>query len=103
MRLIDADELRSSLTKLIEKESSRDGFVSEIGFGVKLSTSILDRMKTIEPVKHGHWIKKGFGYKCSECGAIDNEAYFFRKECGKIQYSEYCRVCGTHMDDEVIE
>lgn len=91
MRLIDADALKrkayyatvyDELSCIVDRED-------------------IDEAPTIDPVKHGCWKKSGFGWKCSECGARDDEAYFYRNDIGKIQYSDYCRVCGAKMSEEV--
>lgn len=55
----------------------------------------IDEAPTVDPVKHGEWIKVYEGnYQCSECGdwvAADEE---------DIKTLYYCTNCGTKMDEE---
>lgn len=42
-----------------------------------------------EPVRHGHWVKKGGWYWCSECGDHWGD-----------DGANYCPNCGAKMDGE---
>lgn len=81
MRLIDADELKEKL--------------SEVGwydlYDEDKAIACIDKMPTIDPVKHGHWIDIDFETdRCSECG------HDF--EFGSGWY--FCPLCGAEMDGE---
>ena len=68
----------------------------------------IERIGKLEPVKHGHWIDRGWDgdgdwqidgrgrcwyvYECSECSA---------KLCGSFVGTKYCHSCGAKMDEEV--
>lgn len=60
--LPEADELTNELEK---------GFVAQI-----------QKMPTIDPTKHGHWIGRYFPYKCSECGKMNDSKDNFCWNCG---------------------
>lgn len=46
-----------------------------------------------EPVRHGHWIRKGLRWHCSACGygAFNSDFVFGAR---------YCPTCGAKMDAE---
>ena len=106
MRLIYAEEVLNNIDEL-EKSPWFRSYLNKAEFLIRKEAIEVVRdlcvrtAKTVDPVNHGHWNKSGFGWRCSECGARDDEAFFFRKECGIILYSEYCRVCGAKMSEEV--
>ncbi len=95
MRLIDADPLEKEVGEMWE---TQDG--TEDGFNESLKA--IHRAPTIDPVRHGHWVRTNriskFGgwlmTVCSVCG----------KECsadanrGYYDLSEYCHCCGAKMD-----
>ena len=77
MRLIDADAIK------LEK-----GFFENID-NVPKFFEWLGKQPTIDPVKHGHWIRCGAHGElclCSECGKIFNWPM------------RYCGCCGARMD-----
>ena len=55
----------------------------------------LNSVPTINPVKHGQWLKNDEGdYHCSLCQAIVESDEQYR------HYWKYCYHCGAKMDDE---
>lgn len=62
----------------------------------RMATSVVDywteleKLPTedVEPVRHGHWIKFGTLFECSEC------------EISYEQEENYCPWCGARMDGE---
>ena len=82
MRLIDADEV----VRLIQARYECP----------EICKREIDAIKTVDPVKHGHWIEDNgpqyYGYtgqKCSICGGESDER------------GNYCPSCGARMDGEV--
>ena len=63
--------------------------------GMKNVIGIVKKQDTIDPVKHGHWIKMphiwSVMYKCSACGSFKDTQY-----C-------YCPRCGARMDGDESE
>lgn len=59
--------------------------------------TIMDEMPTVdaEPVKHGHWINKGYYAICSECGANSGTQYNGLEPTPN--WSRYCSDCGAKM------
>lgn len=49
-----------------------------------------------EPVRHGHWIRKGLRWHCSACG---NGAF----KSDFVFGARYCPICGARMDEEMEE
>lgn len=85
MRLIDADELIY-------------GLKTEFGqFAMKYILAFIKAQPTIDPVKHGHWIKAGQPnensetlYRCSICGYLEVAPLY--------DTNNYCGNCGARMD-----
>jgi hypothetical protein len=90
MRLIDADALR--ISALDATKSSE--FAFDNCFPYWQFSKCIKEAPTIDPVKHGRWIKgTSFGgVRCSECdyGSIIMLHYS----------SKYCPNCGARMDGE---
>lgn len=80
MRLIDADALIFT--------SPKDRIPTE-GY---IETSDIDRAKTIDPVKHGKWIKDKYTRKCSAC-----ESTYWMREGNAWNY---CPNCGAKNGGE---
>ena len=55
--------------------------------------SIIDKMPTVDPVKHGHWIEKDDECECPFCG----KAWNYIDNC--TETFNYCPHCGTKMDE----
>ena len=45
-----------------------------------------------EPVRHGHWIRKGLRWHCSACGYGAFNSDF-------VYGARYCPTCGARMDE----
>ena len=94
MRLIDADALKEH-----KYHSNEDGTPVEFSAWKQGWNDAIDAIanyaSTVDPVKHGHWIRNDNGtYSCSECKSwIPNEQHY---------YARYCLFCGAKMeaDDE---
>lgn len=94
MRLIDADALRDEIAVLFERNPKLiDGWLA---YAVE---DTIDDAPTIDPVKHGKWIKAErqgcWSYadvykQCSECG---NVTFLAEK-------MNYCPNCGADMRGE---
>ena len=85
IRPVDADELFQKAIDIINDET--DNKAMRITAGIMLAD-------TVEPVKHGKWIKR-FGnrymfciYDCSEC------------RCPNPIKTKYCPNCGAEMKEE---
>lgn len=90
MRLIDADALKRKLKQLAFDyfNEGRSFMVTDV---VDNCIDITDWMPTIDPVRHGWWIKMSDGfYGCSNCGEWSKEM------------SNYCPNCGVKMGEEGI-
>ena len=99
MRLIDADELKMHM--FIPHEVEHD--IYKLGWNDAI-LAIVDYSPTIDPVKHGRWLKKRhevwdgeyiWSYRCSECSSPGDGTAF-------------CPNCGAYMmdggeDDERID
>ena len=91
MRLIDADTLKEH-----KYHSNEDGTPVEKNSAWKQGwndaiDAIANYASTVDPVKHGHWIRNDNGtYSCSECKSwIPNEQHY---------YARYCLFCGAKME-----
>jgi len=88
MRLIDADELKRVVLRAFPPVAYDQAL---------LVGRIIDRMPTIDPVKHGLWIEHKGGddyigypiYECSECGYDAGETA-----------TNYCPNCGALMRED---
>ena len=99
MRPIDADEF----TKCVQQCVSRCPTVSV----VKVYNKIKDT-PTVDPVKHGTWIKMsdadGVYWACSECGEdIPRIAHYepqfdLLPRLESIEKTNYCPHCGAKME-----
>lgn len=90
MRLIDGDKLYSTLYEIRMDEVAKYGRI-DTKHCCSLSTALYEiyNAPTIDPVKHGKWIRGGEGddiWLCSECESIFN--------CRM----KYCGNCGAKMD-----
>lgn len=75
-----------------ERHPNNDDIVNKIN-------EIIDKLNewdSIEPIKHGKWVRKedeyAYWYECSECGAYP------LYEHGVRVFSRDCPNCGAHMD-----
>ena len=98
MRLIDADALVEDIKSEIDddKEIYPDDKTS-IMFraGMKTVIRIVKNQDTVDPVKHGHWIKRNTvgTATCSICGGIIYNSY-------DSEANKYCPNCGAKMDGD---
>lgn len=88
MRLIDADELKESVKRFTSV------FVK---YDWREICEMLNDAPTVDPIKHGHWVNKGFEpVRCSVCGitvdAINGIPW-------AIKSFNYCPHCGAKMDE----
>lgn len=93
MRLIDADELKKPVGSYNPVKYTWE-------YGYVISVEDIDHAPTVEPVKHGQWIKIGEidkdgnqYYQCSKCGKGERHV--------PIIEVKYCWNCGTKMDGEI--
>lgn len=93
MRLIDADKLRKDV---IDLPNIYNGFSDT--YDKSYILDLVDEQPTIEaePIRHGHWIYKEYGYPtaiafytCSVCGSSRG-----------FDIDNYCPHCGAKMDEE---
>lgn len=85
MRLVDADEVREKLDGCLIVAHNKEGFYT------KDIPSLVRDLKTIDPVRHGKWMKEpreDVIVVCSECHA------------GCFNKTNYCPLCGAKMDGE---
>ena len=89
MRLIDADAICAEIEKLRDMKNM-NGF--EL-IQLDCTLTVIEHAKTIDPLKHGHWVKKNSvgSATCSICGGLITN--FYDKDSNK-----YCHVCGAKMD-----
>lgn len=62
---------------------------------------IIAQLPTIDPVKHGKWIKNEgrYGWHCSVCGEDDLYAFAWNSDKGEKELQDrYCPECGAQMD-----
>lgn len=91
MRLIDADELLKHSCKVTEYD--------EAGFSMEYNAVATEEVKnapTVDavPVVRGEWVKKIYGWSCSECSeSFGPELYY---ECG-YKKPNFCPNCGARM------
>ena len=90
MRLIDADELKHRM-EAVEMFGLKG--LMKVARGMVIMSPTVDA----EPVKHGHWVNKGFEpLRCSVCGitvdAINGIPW-------AIKSFNYCPNCGAKMDE----
>ena len=82
MRLIDADNIPYTM---LYKENRMKGTGKEAQGAWKRD---IDKMPTVDPVRHGHWINRGDNsWECSECHEIS------------CCTGNYCVDCGAIMDE----
>ena len=88
-RLIDANELMDKLLRKYCKDCLKR-LIQCRGCKVDEMTDAVAEAPTIDPKRHGLWIKMsdadGIFYGCSECGEWHKET------------SNYCPNCGVKMD-----
>lgn len=57
----------------------------------------VDEAPTIDPVKHGKWVCRDNGWKCSLC----DHSMPYWPMASKQEATPYCPNCGARMDGEV--
>ena len=89
MRLIDADDVERSIME-------SDGMCDDCAYDF---IAIINRQKTVYPVKHGHWKSKRqspfTGLWMAECSVCNT--------CDVYMDWKYCPNCGAKMDKEIEE
>lgn len=88
MRPIDADALIKTLNK------------EKISYNADVNYFIVNA-PTIDPVKHGKWIKNEgrYGWHCSVCGEDDLYAFAWNSDKGEKELQDrYCPECGAKME-----
>lgn len=95
MRLIDADALLKALRVTEDEWGTPDeSWMPESDYG-----RVIKSMPTIDPVKHGHWVRDGIDkWRCSVCGIGNNYAYAWSVNGGENLQDKYCPNCGARMD-----
>ena len=53
---------------------------------------LITYMSSVQPIRKGHWVHKGQGIYCSECGKESGYNPF-----GASRFSDYCPNCGAEM------
>lgn len=111
MRPVDADVL----IPLIREEKIKGeilDIIKTLGDGLQAETlnqacdrhiKIISSLPTIDPVKHGEWIKNDgrYGWHCSVCGEDDFYAFVRNSDTGENELQDrYCPNCGARMDGE---
>ena len=88
MRLIDADKAYKVLT---------DYYHQRTEIQHKALKEAIERVPTVDPVKHGHWIKTDYEgtYECSVCG----EMWTLNDGTPEENNMNYCTRCGAKMDE----
>lgn len=91
-RLIDADQFKAKLLSFMDRKSTTPSDTDCVLDGV---LNLLEEQPTIEPVKHGHWIKRNSvgTATCSVCGGLIMN--FYNKDV-----NTYCHNCGAKMDGD---
>lgn len=96
-RLIDADALKAirfhdfPYSQIVPADCDTDEKVSayKLGWNDAID-AIVESVPTVDPVKHGHWVKSNSDYEweCSSCGY------------GYTDYKiTYCYDCGAKMNE----
>ena len=98
MRLIDADALVEDIDKKIDEEIRvplGDNHKFFFCAGMRYVVRLVKRLPTVDPVKHGHWIKRNTvgTATCSICGGIIYNSY-------DSEANKYCPNCGAKMDGD---
>ena len=98
MRLIDADELWKH--KFKSASERMDLNVAYMGGWNDAIDAIINNAPTVDPVKHGHWIRTPYTdyddtYECSVCG----DSWTFIEGTPKDNEAYYCPHCGAKMDE----
>ena len=103
--LIDVDSLINELEALADSyvDNNCDDFAIGVHNicrqqGVDAAIEVVRKQKSVDPVKHGHWIhgssSENIRVTCSECGYKVN--YFW----DSWQDALHCPKCGAKMDGE---
>ena len=100
MRLIDADEMSRIFAHYGDGAHMYDAYDLD---------DMLDKMPTIDPVKHGKWLPYEFGdwkwHKCSVCGVADEYGREIRREFTGFKEErlfarhDFCPHCGAKMEN----
>lgn len=95
-RLIDADALEEGKFHGTENWTPIECASWQWGWNDAID-AIMSNAPTVDPVKHGHWVNKGFEpLRCSVCGitvdAINGIPW-------AIKSFNYCPHCGAKMDE----
>lgn len=91
MRLIDADALKAWVE---EQEETKWGLSTDEVWDA------IDAAPTIDPVKHGKWVKDGAYWKdiyCSVCGEMALSPSYWEVDLCR---SDYCPWCGARMEEK---
>lgn len=104
MRLIDADALGNRMYhEAFEKDTDMQRWDSGCWIRYKLFENVLKETQTIDPVKHGKWIKNEdrYGWHCSVCVTDDVYAFEWNSDKGENELQDrYCPNCGAKMEME---
>lgn len=84
-RLIDANEI-------LKSEHQHYNYMSDEYY---VFVRDIENAPTVDPVRHGHWINKGYYAICSECGANSGTQYNGLEPIPR--WSRYCPDCGAKM------
>ena len=87
-RAIDADDA------ILQIERREKYLIGDKCISVDAFKEFIKNRPTIDPVKHGNWIKKYGNWNSSECDKIGYKGYIPAKP------SDYCPNCGARMDGE---
>lgn len=96
MKLIDADELIKRIQDIIDFGEKPNRAITL--FSEQHILSILDNMKTVDIVKHGHWIVYPTLPTFLRCSLCNNGVYWH-----KDNKPNYCLYCGAKMDGDANE
>lgn len=103
MRLIDADALRSFIAEQVPPKFFLGSDISRAYKNTEAIIHSIEIQPTIDPVKHGHWIRKKptpdtERYICSGCFVTGK----YRVWLG-VDGLNYCPCCGAKNDKVVTE
>ena len=92
MRLIDADAL---IKDVLDLQNCYNGFSDT--YDKACIIGVIDEQPTIDPVKHGRWVKLNLWTKpvCTVCGEPCLGLHGF-----SFETTDYCPNCGARMEGE---